>query len=326
MNQVAKVTVIHDFKLPATPGVHHRILCMTGKNKGTSYFLNDKRLVLGRGENVDIPVLDNKSSREHAELTLFRDCYILTDLGSQNGVLVNELKITQHQLKDGDKFIIGQTVFRYNRVTIEQVITQKIEQPLENIESNISDEKSLDANKKRTMIMLTLFAICAYMIFSIDSDTSKTQKRSSSRDSESMTDDEYSSQVKKKQKELDKEQEKRVNAAIHKGLREFREKNYYRAMSEFNMARILSPQHALANFYLLKTKQALDNEIQINLLKASYEADALKYKSAIVAFCAVIKLIEDKKDDPRYIRAEKGIEEMEEKLGIEKGETKCSSE
>ena len=45
---------------------------------------------MGRSKRVDIPVLDQQSSRQHAELIKIDDYYVLTDLGSQNGLYVDE--------------------------------------------------------------------------------------------------------------------------------------------------------------------------------------------------------------------------------------------
>ena len=111
-----KVKVVKGFKVPSKVGRYYRLLCLTGKNKGTSYFLQSSRIVLGRSDKADIMIADTKSSREHAELTFLKDEYIITDLSSQNGVVVNDLKILQHQLNNGDKIIIGQTVYKYDLI------------------------------------------------------------------------------------------------------------------------------------------------------------------------------------------------------------------
>ena len=101
------VVIAKDFKLPVKPGRYFRLVCMTGSNKGSVYYLHAARLIMGRGEKADIQVLDTKSSREHAELSKVGENYVVTDLGSHNGIVVNDLKVTQHQLSNNDKLIIG---------------------------------------------------------------------------------------------------------------------------------------------------------------------------------------------------------------------------
>ena len=48
-----------------------------------------------------------------------------------------------------------------------------------------------------------------------------------------------------------------MNIYFQKGLREFREGNYFRAMSEFEHALAWSPSDPQAQFYLRKTQEAL---------------------------------------------------------------------
>ena len=70
------VKKVNSLKAPTDPGVHHRIMFMTGRNKGVSLYLTGDRLVMGRGDKVDIQVADPKSSREHAELKLINGEYV----------------------------------------------------------------------------------------------------------------------------------------------------------------------------------------------------------------------------------------------------------
>ena len=115
------VKIYKHFETPRAPGEYDRFICLTGENKGKAYFLLGKRVVMGRSEKCDIQILDLKSSREHLELTLVGKNYILTDLSSQNGVVVNDLKVKQHSLTDGDKVIVGKTVYKYSKVEVKAV-------------------------------------------------------------------------------------------------------------------------------------------------------------------------------------------------------------
>src|SRR5262245_41374587 len=112
------VLVLKHFESPKEAGVYYRLVCLTGGNKGESYVLMGTRIVIGRGEKTDIRLNDAKASREHAEITRVGNNWVVTDLGSQNGVMVNEKKITQHQLSETDKLIIGQTVFKFAKVEV----------------------------------------------------------------------------------------------------------------------------------------------------------------------------------------------------------------
>jgi pSer/pThr/pTyr-binding forkhead associated (FHA) protein len=71
-------------------------------------------VTVGRLSVNDIVLGDGNVSRRHAELRSDGSEWILTDLGSTNGSLVNGKPATQQQLKDGDRLTFGSTdlVFR----------------------------------------------------------------------------------------------------------------------------------------------------------------------------------------------------------------------
>ena len=63
---------------------------------------------IGRGSDNQIPLDDPKASRKHADLHVSPEGkYTLTDLGSQNGTMVNGEKISQQEICSGDRIGIG---------------------------------------------------------------------------------------------------------------------------------------------------------------------------------------------------------------------------
>ena len=66
--------------------------------------LNRDVVRIGRGADNDIVLNDREVSRNHAEVRLEGDDYILTDLGSTNGTFVNDQRIIRPiRLRDGDR-------------------------------------------------------------------------------------------------------------------------------------------------------------------------------------------------------------------------------
>jgi len=317
-------------KAPTKAGEYHRLLCLTGKNKGLSYYLTGTRVVLGRSTNVDIQILDPKSSREHAEIVLIGKKYVLTDLKSQNGILINDLKVKQHELKTGDTIIIGKTVLKYSYLNVLAPVVK--ENDWEDEDEEDDDEEGNDefgsssASKKRKgknskiIIYAAVAALLAY-VFLGDSG-SKTKKVRSSAGLSDVS-EEFTNASKKKMSVQDKETKKKLLMVLHNGLREYRERNYFRAIREFELALMLSPNNARASFYLNKTKQAMDDEIEKNFMKAKRDTGSLKYRGAIVSYCAIIKLLEGYPDDQRYKDAQENVEYVTEKMGLEKGEISC---
>ena len=113
---------------------------------------------------------------------------------------------------------------------------------------------------------------------------------------------------KKKQNKAAKE---KLNLYFQKGLREFREGNYFRAMNEFNHALSWSPNDPLANFYLRKTKEALSTQIGDFQTSAKRDEQSLNYQKALVSYCDIVRLLHAYPEDERYIDASSEIKKIE---------------
>lgn len=318
------VVLVKDFKPPTRPGKYSRLVCMTGQNKGLVYYLHAPRIMMGRGDKVDIQVLDTKCSREHAELTKVGDHYVVTDLGSHNGIVVNDLKVAQHQLANNDRLIIGQTVYKFSQMVIKA--------PKSADESGSGDEggdDDLPAKKSGTKI-IRLLALAIIVIvgalFMMDSGTETKAPPAKKVQRVTDTDDSFSKHLRQQEMVKDRELDEKLSVIIHRGRRELREGNYYRALNEFNMALVLSPKHGQASFYLQKAKQKLDEEIEAHFFKAAREVSSLKYTQAIVSYCSVVRILGKNINDPRLQDAQNRISELEEKMGMDKGEVKCIEE
>lgn len=344
MNQSVNVRITNELKNPAEAGTHYRFLCMTGPNKGKVYYLTGKRIIIGRGENADIQIVDVKISREHAELSFSDNGYTITDLGAQNGIVVNDTKVKQKKLADAEKVVIGQTVFKYNiiEVTNTELIASeeglvskaspKAKAQAKNANNNFSNDfatkKSSSTDKKggsKGLLMVIGAAVIGYF-FLFDSEEPKpapTGKSNSARDFESDTPVPSAS---KKDNQDDAESKRKLANYIHSGRREFGEGNYFRAMEDFRLALLLSPNHGHASFYLSKAKQSLDDDINKNFLKGKQEYESKKLQAAIVSYCGVVQLIQNYPNDERYKNAMLKISAIESELGLEKGEVKCFEE
>ncbi len=321
------VRIVKNFRAPKKIGVHYRLLSLTGVNKGTSYYLEGRRAVVGRGEKVEISIMDPKASRQHAELVRYEDTFIITDLKSQNGVIVNDLKIAQHKLSNGDKIIIGSTVFKYDRLEIDNDdISESLELSQEkNNTSKKSEGKNTEKNEdSRKKIILLLGAVLAFLFLSGEEEGDKPVKKSTKRIKDVSSS--YEDILKKKKAKENAEEQKKVDALIHRGQREFREKNFFRALEEFNQALIMDPGNGRASFYKRKTKQALDNLIEQYFTSARRDVDSYRLESALVSYCGIIRLLEGYEDDERYVQSQRQINYLEKKMGMIEGDYKCIPE
>jgi tetratricopeptide (TPR) repeat protein len=73
-----------------------------------------RELSIGRAEDNDLQLPDPNVSRHHARIHLEGANYILTDLGSANGTLIDGVPLSApHVLKQGERFTIGNTDLTY---------------------------------------------------------------------------------------------------------------------------------------------------------------------------------------------------------------------
>lgn len=75
--------------------------------------LTEKPMIIGRQEESDIHLEDDSVSREHARIEWSPTGYTITDLGSTNGVLVNDAAVESAPLATGDRIQLGQRIFRF---------------------------------------------------------------------------------------------------------------------------------------------------------------------------------------------------------------------
>lgn len=85
----------------------------TGLAMGTRHLLERETIVLGRGDDCDITVLDHSVSRRHARFDLDIDGYLVTDLESTNGTFVNDTPANRTPLADGDYLRVGNILYRF---------------------------------------------------------------------------------------------------------------------------------------------------------------------------------------------------------------------
>jgi len=90
-----------------------KVRVKTGQNAGLSYEVGDAALLLGRDDRAEIQILDQGVSRRHAEIFRMGEMHFIRDLDSRNGTYVNEERIKEELLRNGDEVRIGSTVIAF---------------------------------------------------------------------------------------------------------------------------------------------------------------------------------------------------------------------
>jgi diguanylate cyclase (GGDEF)-like protein len=95
--------------------------------------LERSEVTLGRALDADVRINDSEASRLHARIRTEQDettgeaRYRLIDLGSTNGTLLNGQPIDEAFLEDGDKFVIGDHMIRFEMLDeIDREFQQQI--------------------------------------------------------------------------------------------------------------------------------------------------------------------------------------------------------
>jgi pSer/pThr/pTyr-binding forkhead associated (FHA) protein len=98
---------------PIAPAVPY-LKAVSGVPGGDTFRLEqrDHEYLFGRTARCEFRVKTNEVSREHASFTLRADGVYVNDLGSVNGVLVNNTRVREFRLYDGDLIQLGHIKLR----------------------------------------------------------------------------------------------------------------------------------------------------------------------------------------------------------------------
>ncbi len=87
------------------------LVIQSGKLQGKRLLLPAKEMVVGRDEDCDLRIGSATVSRKHCVIKNSAEGILVTDLGSQNGTLVNDVPIKAPTLlREGDVLRIGSTL------------------------------------------------------------------------------------------------------------------------------------------------------------------------------------------------------------------------
>ena len=110
-SETTTLTAFHALPLTKKPF----LVVMTGKDIAHRYPLLKPEIVIGRAVDADIVLEDGRASRRHARiLTPDTGRSTLEDMNSTNGTYVNNQKIDQWTLLDGDLIAIGNTLLKFS--------------------------------------------------------------------------------------------------------------------------------------------------------------------------------------------------------------------
>lgn len=86
-----------------------------GGQAGKHYIVKHRPLAGGRHPSQEIQLLDAEVSRRHFLIRMEGDDHVITECQAANGLYVNDAKVTEHKLQEGDQIRVGATVLVYSK-------------------------------------------------------------------------------------------------------------------------------------------------------------------------------------------------------------------
>jgi hypothetical protein len=89
-----------------------RLYVLSGDDIGATHDF-ESGAVLGRGKAADVVLAAPSVSRQHARIELQGDEWVVVDLGSSNGIRVDDRRVTEAALYDGAMLVLGELELRF---------------------------------------------------------------------------------------------------------------------------------------------------------------------------------------------------------------------
>lgn len=102
---------VPDLHAAATPDVPHCVLLPIGNDDAQVFELTGTRAYVGRGGEADLRIADTTVSRLHAVIRAGDGGLVIEDVGSRNGLFVNDFRVRRAVVSDGDRVTFGTVAY-----------------------------------------------------------------------------------------------------------------------------------------------------------------------------------------------------------------------
>jgi hypothetical protein len=89
---------------------------VSGRNADKTFPLKSGKTTIGTGSDCDVVIDDQFASTRHAEVRFEGKHFRIVDLGSTNGMTINDKKVRDHELVDNDRVVLGRTELKFKSV------------------------------------------------------------------------------------------------------------------------------------------------------------------------------------------------------------------
>ena len=245
----------------------------SGRNKGKKLRLLGNKITIGRHNECDIVLKDNKScSRKHALIIRKNNSYSIESLKEDNPVLVNNQPVkTPHILKEGDIVVLGDVncVFAEQR-PVPARLSQNgniIKKPPPEAESlqQAKFRKKGKRGKPNPIVILGILGLLGFLLLS------EEQEETAKQTMKIKTEKEVTEEMEAMQK-INEEEEQEIlktapsegeaRIAFIKGFRDYRKGYYLRAEKHFNHCLTLNKKYKICESYVRQSRNRMERIIQ----------------------------------------------------------------
>lgn len=97
---------------PPTSASAALLLVLRGPEKGREVALGEEPVEIGR-EGCTLTIAHHLVSRRHARIERVGAGFLLRDLGSTNGTYLNDVRVSEQTLREGDQITVGKSVLKF---------------------------------------------------------------------------------------------------------------------------------------------------------------------------------------------------------------------
>ena len=284
---------------------------LNGREAGVAYKLLGSQVSMGRAADNDVVLDDSRTSRNHARIELRGEEYWIIDLGSQNGIYVNNGLVREQRLKIGDEITVGNTRMRFGPPSTPMLVNSA--PTFDGAGDGAMTIPSSGKPAPMLWVVIGVVGIAGGLMY-LTQGSGGGHKDYALKDENVVqekieaiaeSNDKAVQEIMKKGK--DTQQYAEAQTYYLKGFREFREGNFSRAIQGFEAALALFPEHPLAKRYLSRSRQKLDESISQTLTRAERYFQLHKYNVAFSEYQIVKELTNDP-NNKNWQLADKRIE------------------
>lgn len=303
---------------------------LSGSDKGQVFELKADRITIGRNDNNDIVIVGEAVSRYHACVEKDESGgFYVRDQGSKNGVQVNNVTVGEAALKDGDLVQIGSFMFRFRAPIGSELPDHAGESEAEGEYAGVPQMSSRSAGpKSKRPLLYGAVGLVLFLVVYMTNDDGKKPDAATGGDAAAQnnglpvlpqpsppppfqdkntapslvgSDDPLlrDSGDPNSKKTIEAEEAEQY---YKKGLREYTDENYHRAIELFRTALTLNRQHAMASYYLQLTYFEVETLANKNFEIGRKYFEAMHYQRSIYHFGEVISLLSHRPGDDKRTR------------------------